>query len=92
LEQWAALGIVCGAILAAAGVAMLVTKGIGMVWRVIGERKEALELLADVKKSQSELTKRVDELSTRLDDYLRWYPHPDGKSATDRRRRATPAE
>lgn len=66
LDQWQALGIVCGAILAFAGVLLLAAKGLGKLWewRFGNELKAAMARMED-----------------KLDQHLEWHGDPGGQPA-----------
>lgn len=74
LAAWQALGIVCGAILAASGVLFLVLRGLRAVWRIANKLTELLEELQDFR---SDLKALQDALNRHLD----WHDSPGGKPA-----------
>jgi len=73
LDQWQAIGIVCGAILALAGVVLLVGKGLSMLW----QWRFGNELKATVDRIES----AVAEVKEELAEHTRWHPEPGGRPA-----------
>jgi len=66
IEQWQALGIICGAILALAGVLLLVGKGLSMLWQW---------------RFGNEIKASLDRLERKLDQHLKWHDDPRGRPA-----------
>lgn len=66
IEQWQALGIICGAILALAGVLLLVGKGLSMLWQW---------------RFGNELKRALERIEAKLDEHLRWHDEPRGRPA-----------
>ena len=68
LETWQGIGIVCGAILAVAGVLVLVARGLRGMWRMARKLTELLE--------------QLKTLNERLETHLEWHADPGGNPAT----------
>jgi hypothetical protein len=90
IEDWQAVGIVCGALLALLTLAGLVyRKGIRPMWRsmklaarlleqLVGDPEEGIPSLMD----QLATLQRSDaEMARKLDDHLEWHANPGGRPA-----------
>ena len=82
MAAWQALGIVCSAILAAAGVLFLVLRGLRAVWRIANKLTELLEELqgfrADLASLQETLNRHLDWHDSPAGQPARGRPQPDG--------------
>lgn len=87
IEEWQAVGVVCGAILAVAALMGLIYRGVVRpVWRAAWRTIKRLNLVADdllgdsAKKIPS-MTQRMAALERKLDDHLSWHADPKGRPA-----------
>jgi hypothetical protein len=93
LEQWQRLGIVCGSILAALGVAGLAARGLHRMWRLMSKANRWLDQVLGEPAHDGEparpglmervagIERRVAAIDAKLAEHLEWHGDPDGSPA-----------
>lgn len=67
LDIWQAIGVVCGSILAAAGVLFLAVRGLRMIWKSAQRLTDLLDQLQTANRRLDTTNKRLDATNDRLD-------------------------
>lgn len=83
LDQWQAIGIVCGAAIALITLLDLLRRKVIMpTWRVIKKAAALVDdLVGDEDAGEDGIMKQVQSIRARLDDHLRWHGRPGGRPA-----------
>lgn len=90
VENWAAVGIVCSAILAATGVLFLVTRGIGRMWHLLRKVNRLLDQTLG-SPGRPSLMDRVEGIEDKLAEHLHWHASPGGRPARVEQQRGNDA-
>lgn len=86
LEDWQALGVVCGSLIAVLTLLGLAARGLRRMWRAAWRTIRRLnevadDLLGDEQKGIPSMTDRVQMLDRRLAEHLEWHASPGGQPA-----------
>lgn len=80
LDQWAAIGVVCGAILGAAAVCFLLARGIRRMWHLMRKVNRLLDQTLG-SPGRPSLMDRVTSIEEKLEEHLHWHTDPRGRPA-----------